>query len=255
MVCSLWSYKRLAQGLLAFLGMVLLLALGACSMPTAQPKDSASKLIATNPAANPAADPAVDLTGNPRIAAVLAQPPHVLLLGEQHDAPDHPALHADVVQRLIASGQLAALVLEMADTGKDTRAVPKTGADADVQAALAWNTQAWDWSRYAPSVLAAVRAGVPVLGANLPRGAPASSAASCIDTLVRSCAPGCKAAGRRLLLKLITALSRSKCAACSLRLKRLSEKRSGSMPRVPILPVLIWVSRLINSIVACRRIS
>lgn len=171
MVCSLWSYKRLAQGLLAFLGMVLLLALGACSMPTAQPKDSASKLIATNPAANPAADPAVDLTGNPRIAAVLAQPPHVLLLGEQHDAPDHPALHADVVQRLIASGQLAALVLEMADTGKDTRAVPKTGADADVQAALAWNTQAWDWSRYAPSVLAAVRAGVPVLGANLPRSA------------------------------------------------------------------------------------
>ena len=121
--------------------------------------------------------PAAAQSSDPGFAAVLAQPPQVLLLGEQHDAADHPALHADAVRRLIANGQLAALVLEMADagqttgqnTGKDTRAVPKTGADADVQAALAWNTQAWDWSRYAPSVMAAVRAGVPVVGANLPR--------------------------------------------------------------------------------------
>ncbi len=38
-----------------------------------------------------------------------------------------------------------------------------------MRAALHWNEQAWPWAPYAPAVMAAVAAGVPVLGANLPR--------------------------------------------------------------------------------------
>jgi uncharacterized iron-regulated protein len=34
---------------------------------------------------------------------------------------------------------------------------------------LRWNDAAWPWRAYGPVVMAAVRAGVPVLGANLPR--------------------------------------------------------------------------------------
>ena len=60
---------------------------------------------------------------------VLAQPPQVLLLGEQHDAPTHPGLHANMVQGLVTQGQLAALVLEMADRGQDTRRVPQGARD------------------------------------------------------------------------------------------------------------------------------
>ncbi len=132
--------------------------------------------------------PSNEPSNQPSVQAVLAQPPQVLLLGEQHDAPDHPALHADVVQRLLARDQLAALVLEMADAGKDTRSLPADASVAQVQAALAWNLKAWDWSRYAPSVMMAVRAGIPVLGANLPRSvmgdAMKNGAANAMFTLV-----------------------------------------------------------------------
>ncbi len=37
--------------------------------------------------------------------------------------------------------------------------------------ALRWRDEAWPWARYGTVVMAAVRAGVPVLGANLPREA------------------------------------------------------------------------------------
>ena len=41
--------------------------------------------------------------------------PDVLLLGEQHDAPEHQQLHQQFVQRLATQGNLAALALEMAE--------------------------------------------------------------------------------------------------------------------------------------------
>ena len=34
---------------------------------------------------------------------------------------------------------------------------------------LAWDDAGWPWAAYGPAVMAAVRAGVPVLGANRPR--------------------------------------------------------------------------------------
>ena len=95
----------------------------------------------------------------------------VLLLGEQHDAPDHQRLQRETVQALAARGQLAALVLEMAERGHSTAALPRDATEAQVQSALQWRDAAWPWSTYGPVTMAAVRAGVPVLGGNLPRSA------------------------------------------------------------------------------------
>ena len=101
------------------------------------------------------------------LAAVL--PADVLLLGEQHDAPDHQLLQREAVQWLAARGQLAAVVLEMAESGHGTQALAPDATEAQVQAALHWNDTAWPWQAYGPVVMAAVAAGVPVLGGNLPR--------------------------------------------------------------------------------------
>ncbi len=92
----------------------------------------------------------------------------LLLLGEQHDAPSHPNLHAQAVQALIAQRRLGALVLEMANTHARTNIRELNATEAQVQAALGWNTQAWPWEHYRAAIMAAVRAGVPVVGGNLP---------------------------------------------------------------------------------------
>jgi uncharacterized iron-regulated protein len=92
-----------------------------------------------------------------------------LLLGEQHDAAEHQRLHRQVIQRLAAQGRLSAVVLEMAQQGASTAGLPPSATEAQVQAALHWNTQAWPWEAYGPAVMAAVAAGVPVHGANLTR--------------------------------------------------------------------------------------
>src|SRR3989344_2937670 len=93
----------------------------------------------------------------------------VLLLGEQHDAPEHQRLQRETVLWLAAKGQLAAVVMEMAESGHSTQALPRDATDAQAQAALQWNDAAWPWKAYGPVVMAAVAAGVPVLGGNLPR--------------------------------------------------------------------------------------
>ncbi len=92
-----------------------------------------------------------------------------LLLGEQHDAPSHQQAHARVVGDLAAHGRLAGLALEMAEQGAGTANLPTSATETEVRAALRWDEAAWPWAPYAPAVMAAVRAGVPVAGANLPR--------------------------------------------------------------------------------------
>ena len=95
--------------------------------------------------------------------------PGALLLGEQHDADEHQQLHAQTMAALAGAGRLAALAVEMAEAGADTRALGPQADEAAVRAALRWNEQAWPWAPYAPAIMAAVRAGTPVFGANLPR--------------------------------------------------------------------------------------
>ena len=96
-------------------------------------------------------------------------PADVLLLGEQHDAKQHQQIHRHVIALLAQRGLLAAVALEMADAGATTAGLPASASEQQAQSALKWNNSAWPWAAYGPAVMAAVKAGVPVLGANLPR--------------------------------------------------------------------------------------
>jgi len=96
-------------------------------------------------------------------------PADAIFLGEQHDAPDHHRVQREVTQVLATRAQLAALALEMAEQGRSTAALSADASEAQAQAALGWSEGAWPWADYGPVVMVAVRAGVPVLGANLPR--------------------------------------------------------------------------------------
>ena len=115
-----------------------------------------------------------------RLEALL--PVDVLILGEQHDAAEHQTIEQQVVALLAAKGALAAVALEMADTGASTSALKPSATEQQVRNALNWNDKGWPWTSYGPSVMTAVRAGIPVLGANLPRAQmPASMADSQLD--------------------------------------------------------------------------
>ena len=95
-------------------------------------------------------------------------PADVILLGEQHDAADHQRVHRVVVSALASQNALAALTLEMASQGRSTEDLGSDASEEAVRAALQWNNEGWPWAAYCPAVMAAVKAGVPVLGANLP---------------------------------------------------------------------------------------
>jgi uncharacterized iron-regulated protein len=95
-------------------------------------------------------------------------PTQVLLIGEQHDAPEHQQWQQRIVAHLAAQGRLAGLVLEMAPQGGSTAGLAPGATEAQVRDALRWDERAWPWAAYGPPTLAAVRAGVPVLGGNLP---------------------------------------------------------------------------------------
>ncbi|MBC7610702.1 MAG: ChaN family lipoprotein [Polaromonas sp.] len=102
-----------------------------------------------------------------RIDALM--PVDVLLLGEQHDAAEHQKIEQQVVANLTQRGILAALALEMADAGTSTAKLHPSSSDEQVRLALKWSETGWPWAAYGPAVMTAVRSGVPVLGANLPR--------------------------------------------------------------------------------------
>ena len=126
-------------------GLALSLALGLAACSVVSRPDAATRLTAWLPA-------------------------DVLLLGEQHDASAHQAIEQQVVATLAARGQLAALALEMADSGQSTAGLAANASEEQTRSRLRWDQAAWPWAAYGPAVMAAVRAGVPVLGANLPRG-------------------------------------------------------------------------------------
>jgi len=101
-----------------------------------------------------------------RLDALL--PMDVLLLGEQHDASEHQQIHQQVIALLAQRSQLGAVALEMADAGVSTARLHPSSTEQQAKNALKWNNKSWPWKAYSPAVMTAVRAGVLVVGANLP---------------------------------------------------------------------------------------
>ncbi|MDO8905715.1 ChaN family lipoprotein [Hydrogenophaga sp.] len=104
-------------------------------------------------------------------------PTPLLLLGEQHDAPDHQRLQRELVRQLASRGELGAVVLEMAPRGRSTSGLAPDATEDQAKEALDWNQAngGWPWPVYGPVVMTAVRAGVPVFGGNLPRAEMAAA--------------------------------------------------------------------------------
>ena len=112
-----------------------------------------------------------------------------VLLGEQHDAADHRTLQRDWIEALARRQRLAAVALEMAEQGTSTAGLDRGADEQAVRDALRWNDRAWPWDSYRAPVMAGVRAGVPVLGANLPRARmPAAMADAQLDGLLPAAA-------------------------------------------------------------------
>lgn len=102
-----------------------------------------------------------------RLAGLL--PADVILLGEQHDVAAHQQTMQQVIAELATQNRLAAVAIEMAESGAGTGQLKPGASEDDVRNALRWDEAGWPWAAYGPAVMTAVRAGVPVLGANLPR--------------------------------------------------------------------------------------
>jgi len=102
-----------------------------------------------------------------------------VLLGEKHDNPDHHRLQAWIVRELLAAGRRPAVAFEMlsdaqADALRRHLAAAPTDA-AGLGPAVDWVRTGWpDWEHYRPIAETALRAGVPVLPANI---APATARA------------------------------------------------------------------------------
>ncbi len=114
----------------------------------------------------PGGSAASQLDTETRLNALL--PADAILIGEQHDVAQHQQVAQQVIADLAGKGLLAALTLEMAESGTTTGALKPSSTEEQTRAALRWNDTGWPWSAYGPAVMTAVRAGVPVLGANLP---------------------------------------------------------------------------------------
>ncbi|MFR0691283.1 ChaN family lipoprotein [Enterobacterales bacterium AE_CKDN230030158-1A_HGKHYDSX7] len=103
----------------------------------------------------------------------LAGAPRVIV-GEQHDNPDHHALELWLVRALAERRPAGSVLLEMLNPDQQT-AVAATQAAAeqgnmptDLMGALHWQS-GWDWSQYGPLVTWLVKQPAPVLAANLDR--------------------------------------------------------------------------------------
>jgi uncharacterized iron-regulated protein len=95
-----------------------------------------------------------------------------VLLGEQHDNPDHHRLQAWLLRALIATGRRPAVGFEMF-TSDDAPAIARHLAAhptdaAGLAQAVDWERSGWpDWAMYRPIAEAALDVGLPVVAANL----------------------------------------------------------------------------------------
>jgi uncharacterized iron-regulated protein len=106
-----------------------------------------------------------------QLIARLAVAPHVLV-GEQHDNPDHHALELWLLQALGDQRPQGSLLLEMLTPDQQKQAdvvqrdVRQGQYPADLPVALGWQ-KGWDWALYGPVMRFALAQRYPVLAANL----------------------------------------------------------------------------------------
>ncbi|MCY1174862.1 heme-binding uptake, Tiki superfamily, ChaN [compost metagenome] len=97
-----------------------------------------------------------------------------VLVGEQHDNPDHHALQVWLLRELAAQRPQGSLLMEMLNPDQQAKvdaaqAATRVGQPpADLFKALAWQPN-WDWGLYGPIVSYALRQPYPLLSANLDR--------------------------------------------------------------------------------------
>ncbi|MGH8410259.1 MAG: ChaN family lipoprotein [Pseudomonas sp.] len=103
----------------------------------------------------------------------LAVAPRVLV-GEQHDNPDHHALQLWLLRQLAAKRPQGSLLMEMLNPDQQAKvdaaqAATRAGQPpADAYQALSWQAN-WDWGVYGALVTYALRQPYPLLSANLDR--------------------------------------------------------------------------------------
>ena len=102
----------------------------------------------------------------------------LLLLGEQHDNPDHHRLQAELLREAVAIGRRPALVLEMVEPGVGEKALaacrsaPGHGCTTRVlRRELDWDSGGWpDWQLYRPVFRVAIERDLVLAGAGVRRG-------------------------------------------------------------------------------------
>ncbi|PMY59885.1 MULTISPECIES: ChaN family lipoprotein [Pseudomonas] len=128
----------------------------------------------------------------------LARAPRVIV-GEQHDHPEHHALQLWLLQAMTTQRTQGSLLLEMLTPDQQPRVdslrqhKAAQGLPDDLPGALAWSP-GWDWALYGPVVRYALLQPYPLLAANLDssevrdiyRQAPALSGEHSNATLVRN---------------------------------------------------------------------
>ena len=113
----------------------------------------------------------------PTLVARLARG-RFILLGEQHDNPDHHRLQAWVLPALIAAGRRPAVGFEMFSEDQAPTMARYLATSRDTQGlgeAVGWDRSGWPpWAWYQPIAQAARAAGLPIVATNL---APATTQA------------------------------------------------------------------------------
>ncbi|OQR27869.1 iron(III) ABC transporter [Pseudomonas sp. T] len=132
----------------------------------------------------------------------LAAAPRVIV-GEQHDNPDHHALELWLARALAERRPTGSVLLEMLNPDQQSAvssaqsSAAKGDTPEDLIGALRWQP-GWDWSQYGPLVTWLVKQPAPLLAANLDRSeimaiyrnkselqGPASTATSVRDALLQ----------------------------------------------------------------------
>ena len=94
----------------------------------------------------------------------------VVILGETHDNPDHHALQAWMLRRLVAAGRRPVTALEMVESDHQAGLDDHRNDLPGLGEALKWEKRGWpDWSLYRPIAEATLAGNGVLVAANLPQ--------------------------------------------------------------------------------------